>query len=75
MMWDYSGWSGGNWFWMAPMMVLFWGALIVLVVFALRATKGHRGESDQAMVTLRKRLASGEINSDEYEKTTRLLKG
>ncbi len=75
MMWDYSGWSAGNWLWMAPMMVLFWGVLIALVVVAVRANEGHKGEGDQAMATLRNRLASGEINQDEYEKTMRLLKG
>ena len=75
MMWDYSGMNGWNWFWMVPMMVLIWGTVIALVVYAVRATTGHRGEGDQAMVTLRQRLASGQINQDEYEKTARLLKG
>ena len=35
MMWGYF--DGGNWLWMAGMMVLFWGGIIVLGVFAIRA--------------------------------------
>ena len=75
MMWDYSGMNGGNWLWMAPMMVLLWGAVIALVVFAVLAIKGRPSEGQQAIVTLKQRLASGQINQDEYEKTLRLLEG
>ena len=75
MMWDYSGMNGGNWLWMAPMMVLLWGAVIALVVFAVLAIKGRPREDQHAIATLRQRLASGQINQDEYEKTLRLLKG
>ena len=71
MMWHFIGMNGGNWFWMAPIMVLFWGGLVALVLLAFR---GRRSDGDQAMVALRQRLASGQINQDEYEKTSRLLK-
>ena len=75
MMWDYSGMNGGNWLWMAPMMVLLWGAVIALLVFVVLAIKGRPSEGQQAIATLKQRLASGQINQDEYEKTLRLLKG
>lgn len=74
MMWNYSGMDGGNWWWMVPMMVLFVAAAIAVVLLAVRAFAGPKGSDDQAMDTLRKRFASGQINQDEYEKTSRLLK-
>ena len=76
-MWNYmnSGMDGGNWWWMVPMMVLFVGALLAVVLLAVRSFSGPKRDGDQAMNTLRTRLASGQINQDEYEKTSRLLKG
>ena len=72
MMWGYyDGWS---WLLMAATMLLFWGGLAALSVLAIRAFTGPRGD-DQAMVTLRRRLASGEISQEEFEKTRRALQG
>ncbi len=72
MMWGYyDGWS---WLWMGAMMVLFWGGIIVLAVFAFRAFGGPKG-SDQAMDVLRRRVASGEITQEEFEKTRKALQG
>jgi putative membrane protein len=72
MYWGYyDGWS---WLLMAAMMVLFWGGVAALIVFVVRAISGPRG-SDQAMDVLRRRLASGEITQDEFEKTRRVLQG
>ena len=34
MMWGYF--DGGNWLWMGGVMVLLWGAIVVLAVFAFR---------------------------------------
>jgi uncharacterized membrane protein len=70
MMWGYyDGWS---WLWMAAMMVLFWGGIIAVAVFAIRAFSGPRG-NDQARDLLRRRLAGGEISLEEYEKTLKAL--
>jgi len=72
MMWGYyDGWS---WLWMAAMMVLFWGGIFAIVVYAIRAFTGRRG-TDQAMDVLRRRFASGEITPDEFEKTRKALQG
>jgi putative membrane protein len=72
MMWGYTdGWSM---VWMGGMMVLFWGGIIALVVFAVRAFAGPRG-TDQAVDVLRRRLASGEISQEDYEKTRKALQG
>ncbi|HEY3195618.1 MAG TPA: SHOCT domain-containing protein [Candidatus Dormibacteraeota bacterium] len=72
MMWGYAdGWS---WLWMTAMMVLFWGGIFTLAVFAFRSFGGSKG-NDQAMDVLRRRFASGEITQDEFEKTRKALQG
>jgi len=72
MMWGYyDGWS---WLWMAAMMVLFWGGIIVLAAFVIRSFTGSK-TNDQAMDVLRRRFASGEITQDEFEKTRKALQG
>jgi putative membrane protein len=70
MMWGYyDGWS---WLWMAAMMVLFWGGIFAVVLFAVRALAGPHG-NDQATDVLRRRLASGDITQEEFEKTRKAL--
>jgi putative membrane protein len=71
MMWGYF--DGGNWLWMAGMMVLFWGGIVLLAVFA-RAFIGPK-TNDQAIDVLRRRFAGGEITQDEFEKTRKALQG
>jgi putative membrane protein len=72
MYWGYyDGWS---WLLMAAMMVLFWGGVAALVVFVARALTGPKG-GDGAIDLLRRRLASGEISQEEFEKTRRVLQG
>jgi len=72
MYWGYyDGWS---WLLMAAMMVLFWGGVAALIVYVARTMTGPRG-GDQAMDALRRRLASGEISQEEFEKTRRALQG
>jgi uncharacterized membrane protein len=74
MMWPYynDGWS---WFWMVGMMVTFWGGIALLATWAFRSVARSKNDGDQAMATLRNRLASGAISQEEYEKTKRLLQG
>jgi putative membrane protein len=72
MMWGYyDGWS---WLWMAAMMVLFSGGIIAVAIFFVRAIPGPRG-GDQATDVLRRRLAAGEISSEEFEKIRKALQG
>lgn len=73
MMWFgyYDSWS---WLLMAAMMVLFWGGVAALIVFVVRSLTGPRG-GEQAIDVLRRRLASGEITQEEFEKTRRALQG
>lgn len=72
MMWYYG--AGVNWIWMTAMMLVFWGGLILLGVWAARALSGNRTPAnDSAMDLLRKRFAAGEISSEEFEKSKKLL--
>jgi len=70
MMWGYDV---VGWFWMLPVMLLFWGAVIVGIVLLIRALGAPRTGGDEALQTLRKRLAAGEISPDDYEKMKKLL--
>jgi uncharacterized membrane protein len=51
----------------------FWGVVIAAIVLLVRALGAPRIDGDEAMKTLRKRLAAGEISPDDYERTKRLL--
>lgn len=72
MMW-YYGWGGSDWFWMGGMMLLFWGTVIVLAIWAIRSFAAPRQGGDAALDVLRRRLAAGEITPDEFEKTRKAL--
>lgn len=71
MMWYYGG-GGWAWLWMSLMMLIFWGALIAVAVWAIRSGFGQRREGD-AMNVLRRRLAAGEISQEDFDKTKRIL--
>ena len=73
MMW-YT--AGGMWFLGPLMMVVFWGGVILLIVWALRAfSNGSRGGHDTPLEVLNRRLAAGEITQDQYEQARRVLQG
>jgi putative membrane protein len=74
-MW-YWGPGGAWWMWLVGvvMMLLFWGGIAALVVFAVRGLAGSRPAApDDAMETLRRRLAAGEITQDEFERIRKVL--
>ncbi len=70
MMWYDGSWG---WLWMTIMMLIFWGALIGLAVYAIRVFS--RPRQGDAMDVLRRRLAAGEISQEDFEKTKRILQG
>jgi uncharacterized membrane protein len=73
MMWDsYEGWS---FFWMVPTMLFGWAMVILLTIGAVSVVTRWRENVDPAIETLRRRLATGEISQDEFDKTRRLLRG
>jgi len=69
MMW---GWWGVGWIFM----IIFWGLLIVGLIFLIRhligAAKASKGE-ESALEILKKRYARGEINKEEFEQKKRDL--
>lgn len=68
---DYYGhmWGGGFGMLGGLMMIVFWGAIIALIFFAVRwfSEKG-RASGTSAHGILRDRFARGEIDEEEYRK-------
>jgi len=61
----WGAWGVG----MMLMMILFWGLIIVGLVFGIRwlISEGKESRSDSALDILRQRYARGEINKEEFE--------
>ncbi len=75
---DHMGdWGAGWWILMAAMMVVFWGLVILGVVWLIRAVSPgqHHGHSGSASEVLDRRLASGDISPEEYRQRRELLRG
>jgi len=66
--WGFHHGDVGIGWWIVMMlgMVIFWGAVIALVVWTLRGSIGAR--TDPPHETLRRRLADGSISVEEYER-------
>ena len=78
MWWDHGGWGAGEWLAMSLMMLVFWGALITLVVWLVRSdrTDQHRdmaGRPANPDEVLAERFARGEIDEDEFTRRRELL--
>jgi putative membrane protein len=80
--WNGGGWGWGAWFAMGFMMLVFWGAIVAIVIVAIRSW-GHRPESpsaagtgseDDALRVLDTRFARGEIDAEEYTSRRDLLR-
>ena len=78
-MMGFDGYGVNPWMWVVGslMMVLFWGGLILLFVWAVRVNRGAHaeGSSENAIEVLKRRFAAGEITQDEFDKTRRVLHG
>jgi putative membrane protein len=72
----YGGW-GSPLGWIGPiMMALFWIAIIVAIVFAIRyfVRQARRsGQDNSALEILKTRYAKGEISKEEYEEKRRAI--
>jgi len=75
------GWGYGmGWFW-PVLMIVFWIAVIVGIVFLIRwlivsaRTREHGGFGESAVEILKKRYARGEITKDEFEKMRKDIGG
>ena len=79
MRWHDGGWSSGAWIAMAFMMVVFWGAVVTAIVFAVRAMRNpsagptHSIRDDPERI-LDERFARGEIDADDYQQRRELLR-
>ena len=61
-------WEGGWWIVMVVMMVLFWGAMIAVVVWGIRQFAGDGRRDRSALDIARERLARGEITKEEFDR-------
>ncbi len=71
-----QGLGTGEMMLMSLMMLLFWGGLIALIVYAVRGAiaGGRPGRGSGAEQILADRFARGEISAEEYQQALRLLK-
>jgi putative membrane protein len=79
MMMDGSdGWGWGTWLLMVVVMVLFWGAVAILVIAGVRRLFPRHGADvswqRQTENLLAQRLARGEIDETEYRQRLVLLR-
>ena len=73
MMW----WDGMGWGWLVfggIFMLLFWGAIIALIVWGVKKL-GERGggTGSSALDIVKERYARGEISQEEFEKIKKSL--
>ena len=74
MWWWHNDWGWGVWFAMTVGMLLFWGAVIWLVVFLARTANEPPATRDPERI-LAERFAAGAISSDEYQERLAVLRG
>ena len=70
------GWGGG-WWWMVLVMpigmIIFWGSIIALIIWAIRQSSEGRGGGGNAVEIARGRYARGEISREEFDQIRRDL--
>lgn len=77
--WHYGGeWGVGHIAFGGLMMLLFWGAIIALIVLVVRwlggsSPGGGQPPRNRALDLLEERFAQGEIDREEFEERRRLL--
>ncbi len=73
MMWDWNHWGGAWMIVMMVLMVLFWGGIIALIVWAISRLTRRASKSESQMVKsnpldiAKERYAKGEITKEQYE--------
>jgi putative membrane protein len=81
-MWsNHGGWDAGQWLAMSSMMLLFWAAVIAVVVWLVRSSRAERHDPQLPVSTpvqradevLAERFARGEIDEDEYTRRRSVL--
>ena len=76
----HDGWGWGHMFFGGLMMLLFWGGIILAIVFIVRWMSGGPSQKgippeapNKALHILQERFAKGEIDKEEFEERKRLL--
>ena len=54
-------------------MLLFWGVIIWLIIYLINTAQSNKRDED-ALTTLKKRYAKGEINKKQFEEMKKELK-
>jgi len=68
------GWGGGWWWLLMPIgMIIFWGGVIALIIWAIRQSTEGRGGRGDAIDIARERYAKGEISREEFDQIRRDL--
>ena len=74
------GWNGnGDWWWIGGIfMVIFWIAVILLIIWLVRRASGHHmgmwhEGSSNALEIAKTRYAKGEITQEEFDKIKKNL--
>ncbi len=68
------GWGGGWWWLLMPIgMIVFWGGIIALIVWAISQFTQSRGGGDNALDIARARYARGDISQEEFDRLRRDL--
>lgn len=75
-MMGYYGAGMAGWIWIvnALVTIVFWGGLIGLGVWLVRRLVGERVRDDSADEVLSRRLVSGEISPEEFERLRKTLR-
>ena len=78
--WHYTMMNGGyGLIWMIPLIVIFWGGLIALIVWGIRAARKHDEASSgisgkrSPLDIAKERYAKGEISKEEFEQIKKYL--
>ena len=70
MMWfDWNTMGFFGW----AMMILFWGTIIALLIWAVRSATTTGSSTPDALSILERRYAGGEIEREEFEERKRIL--
>lgn len=74
--WHY-GWGWGHMIFGLLMMILFWGGIILAIVYVVRSTHSggtNRQPNDKSPLDiLNERFARGEIDKEEFEEKKKLI--
>jgi putative membrane protein len=77
MWWWMHGAPAGDWWWMMLIgwgfMLLYWGAIIALITWAVRQFTTRREPNRSLLDIARERYARGEITQEQYEELRRTL--